>query len=176
MQIQESLKTVSIIISLKERGRSSMHRCKPPVIKNEIPSENERYNLDDPEHLRLLGVSLKQYLPKADEYSHYPHCEYAIIEYKGNSLRNSIEQLEFTAKQLTSFQKKIDRAIIIAGKINKKEKNYFTKRGNILYRKKDDKPVLVPAGSSKIAVTLYSPVEIEKQYQDFGRSLDRWRY
>ena len=152
-----------------------MNRCKPPVINNEVPLENERYDLDDPQHLRLLGVSLKSHLPKADEYNHYPHCEHSIVECKGNSLRNSIEQLEFTAKQLLPFQKAIDRAIIIAGKINKKEKEYFTKKGNVLYRKKDDKPVLIPVGSNKIAVTFYTPIEIETQYQNFRRSLDRWR-
>lgn len=175
MQIQESLKTVSVLISLQERGYSLMHRCKPPVINNEIPHENERCDLDDPEQLKLLGVSLKPYLPRADEYDHYPHCDWAIVECKGNSLRNSIEQLEFTAKQLLSFQKEIDRAVIIATKINRKEKRYFTKKGNVLYRKKDDNPVLIPAGSNKIAVTLFTPIEIDRQYQDFRRTLDRWR-
>jgi len=175
MQIQESLKTGISLISLAGRGQVVVNRCKPPIIQRAKPAENERYDLDKPEQLSQIGVTLKPYLPKADEYDHYPHCEWAIIECKGKSLRNSIEQLEQTAKQLLAFNKKIDRAIIIASKINRKEKIAFTKKGNVLYLRKNDKPVLVPAGSIKIAVTLYSPIEIEKQYRDFRGSLDRWQ-
>ena len=93
-----------------------MHRCKPPVVERALPSENERYDLNNKTHWQQLGVSFKAYLPIADEYDHYPHCQWAVIECKGNSLRNSIEQLEFTAKQLTAFQKNINLAIVIAGK------------------------------------------------------------
>jgi hypothetical protein len=150
-----------------------LHVDKPPIIERARPAKNERYDLDDPNQLKLIGVTLQPHLPRADEYSHYPHCEWAIIESKGNGLRNSIEQLESTAKQILTFKgKKIDRAIIIASKINKKEKRVFTKRGNVLYLKKNDKPVLIPADSIKIQATLYSPEEIEKQYQEFGRTLD----
>jgi hypothetical protein len=175
MQTQKSLKTVTVFISLEERVLSPMHRCKPPVVERSLPSENERYDLNNTTHWRQLGISLKAYLPRADEYDHYPHCKWAIIECKGNSLRNSIEQLEFTAKQLVAFQKDVNLAIIIAGKINKKEKKYFTKKGNTLFRKKDNKPVLIPTGLDRVPVSIYAPFEIEKQYQEFGGTLDKWR-
>src|SRR3989337_3797323 len=113
MQIQESLKTTAVAISLRQRVHRLMHRCKPPIIDRERPVENERYDLDKPEQLRQIGVTLKPHLPKADEYDHYPHCEWAVVECKGKGLRNSIEQLEQTATQLLSFNKKVNRAIII---------------------------------------------------------------
>lgn len=175
MQIEGNLKTLVVSISLTQRVCRLMHQCKPPIIEHERPSENERYDLNDPAQLRHMGITLKPHLPKADEYNHYPHCEWAIIECKGNSLRNSIEQLEYTATQLLSFDKKVHHAIIIASKINHKEKEAFTKRGNVLYQKKNNKPVLIPAGSMKIPVNLYSPMEIEAQYQKFGGTLDIWR-
>jgi hypothetical protein len=175
MQSQENLKTVSFLITLGQEVHRLMHPCKPPIIDRSRPSENERYDLNDISELKEMGVTLKPYLPKADEYDHYPQCEWAIIECKGKSLRNSIEQLEYTAMQLLSFDKKVNRAIIIASRINPKEKEVFTKKGNILYQRKNHKPVLIPAGQIKIPVTLFSPMEIEGQYQDFGRTLDKWR-
>jgi hypothetical protein len=172
MQNQISLNVLIVSTDVEQGWLSLMHRCKPPIIGRELPSESERFNLDDPAHWQQLGVSFKSHLPRADEYDHYPHCKWAIIECKGNSLRNSIEQLEYTARQLASFQKTVNLTIIIANKINKKEKDYFTKKGNTLYRKKDNKPILIPAGSNKIEVNIYTPLEIDKQYHEFRGTLD----
>lgn len=173
MQIQESLKNKTVAINGLSRRQLAVRVDKPPIIDREKPAKNERYDLDNRAQLQEIGITLQPHLPKADEYCHYPKCEWAIIENKGNSLRNSIEQLESTAKQiLTSEGKKIDRAIIIASKINKKEKKVFAKRGNVLYLKKNRKPVLIPTGSVKIPATLYTPEEIERQYKDFGGTLD----
>jgi hypothetical protein len=175
MQVQENLKTVSFLISLGQRVHKLMHPCKPPIIDQARPSEHERYDLNDLSQLKQMGVTLKPHLPKADEYDHYPRCEWAIIECKGRSLRNSIEQLEYTAMQLLTFDKKVDRAIIIASRINPKEREAFTKRGNVLFQRKNRKPVLIPAGQIKIPVNLYSPVEIETQYKNLGRTLEEWQ-
>ena len=177
MQIQESLKNRTVLIREAERGHLTVHVDKPPIIGNERPAKNERYNLDDPNHLKIMCITLQAHLPKADEYCHYPHCEWAIIENKGNSLRNSIEQIESTAKQILAVQgKKVDRAIIIASKINKKEKKIYSKKGNVLYLKKTDKPVLIPSGATKIPVTLYSPDDIERQYKTSpNRTLDDYK-
>jgi hypothetical protein len=97
VQSQENLKTVSVLISLGQRVYKLTHPCKPPIIDRTRPSEDERYDLDDPSQLRQIGVILHPYLPKADEYDHYPQCEWAIVECKGRSLRNNVEQLEYTA-------------------------------------------------------------------------------
>lgn len=175
MQSQENLKTVFVLISLGQGVRRLMHPCKPPIIDRARPSEHERYDLNDSSQLKQIGVTLKAHLPKADEYDHYPQCEWAIIECKGRSLRNSIEQLEYTAIQLLSFNKKVSRAIIIVSRINPKEREAFTKKGNVLYQKKNRKPVLIPTGQIKIPVTLYSPMEIEAQYQNLGRTLQEWQ-
>jgi hypothetical protein len=175
MQTQ-NLKTLVVFTTFYLREALLLHPCKPPIIERTLPDKNERYDLDDSAQCKLLGVNFKAYWPRADEYDHYPQCKWAIIECKGNSLKNSIEQLEYTAKQLMTFHKNIALAIIIANKINKKEKHYFTKKGNVLYRKKDDKPVAISTGIDRILVNIYSPSEIERQYQEFDRSLDKWQF
>ena len=152
-----------------------MTRDKPPVIDGLIPTQSERYDLDDITKCRLLNVGFKAYYPVADEFDHYPSCKWAIIEYKSRSLRNSVEQLESTARQLVGAQKKVDLAIIVSMKINHKEKDLYKKRGNILYLKKTNSPVSIPTGNNRIVVNIYEPYEIDRQYHEYNRGLSKWQ-
>lgn len=171
----QSLKCVISIIFGSLLKVSLLARDKPPVIDGLVPNPSEIYDLDDVTKCRLLNVSFKTYLPVADEYDHYPSCRWAVIEYKSRSLRNSVEQLESTARQLVDAQKKVDLAIVVAMKINEKEKDIYRKKGNILYIKKTNTPVSVPTGNNRVVVNIYEPHEIDRQYHEYNRSLSKWQ-
>ena len=149
-----------------------MTRKKPPVIDGRIP--DDRYNLDDESKLQSLGLSPDASLKIADEYDHYPDCKWAIIEYKSRSLRNSVDQLEDTAEQLSKIQKEVDLAIIVAIKINRAERRIFQKRGNMLYNKLTNTPVQIQVGNNRIEVNIYEAHEVDRQYEKYRRSLIPW--
>lgn len=149
-------------------------RKKPPIIDNRIPTQNDVYDLDDTARLQTLNVHFNSSLKIADEYDHYPHCKWAVIEYKSRSLRDGVEQLESTTKQLAEMQKRVDYAIIVAEKMNSAESSLYTKRSNVLYIRKTRKAVTIPLGNGRIPVNIYEPHEIDEQYQKHKGSLDSW--
>jgi len=147
-------------------------RKKPPVIDGKIP--DERYDLDDVSKVRLLGLNPDSLLKIADQYDHYPGCKWAIIEFKSRSLRNSVDQLEETAENLLNVQKQAHLAIIVAIKINRAERRIFSKRGNMLYSKISNAPVQIRAGNNRIEVRIYYVHEVDRQYEEYNRSLMQW--
>ena len=170
-----SLKCAISVISSSLSKVSILARDKPPVIDGLVPNPSERYDLDDATKRHLLNVSFKAHLPVADEYDHYPNCRWAVVEYKSRSLRNSVEQLESTARQLVDALKKVDLAIIVAIRLNDKEKEIYRKKGNILYIKRTNSPVSIHTGNNRVVVNIYEPHEIYKQYQEYDRSLSKWQ-
>lgn len=153
-----------------------MTRAKPPVIKGKKPTPNDRYDLDDDSRLQSLNLNPKAKLKLCDQYDHYPDCDWAIVEYKSRSLRDSVDQLEETARRLSRVQRKVDFAIIVSIKINRAEKHVFRKKGNLLYSKQTKTPVQIHAGNKRIAVQIYYYHEIDKQYRNYERSLAKWVY
>lgn len=151
-----------------------MTRQKPPVIEGRIPNTHEIYNLDDPDVQNRLGLNPEVCLKIADEYDHYSHCKWAVIEYKSRSLKNSVEQIEDTAKQLSDAQREIHFAIIVTRRINRNESSLYGKRKNILYNKITKKPVLVRTGSESVVVNIYEPNEIDEQYEEYNKGLGPW--
>jgi hypothetical protein len=57
---------------------------KNPLINGEKPRPNKIYDLDNKEHLKALGLDPNDNEEKADEFAHYPHCDWAVIEWKGS--------------------------------------------------------------------------------------------
>jgi hypothetical protein len=149
--------------------------AKPPIIDGRQAVPSERYNLDEPLNRKNLNISFKDYEPVADEYNHYSHCKWAVIEYKSCSLKNAIEQLENTVKQLTKAQKKVDLAIIVLKKFDGKEKDIYKRVGNNLIIRSTKTIVSIPTGNRRITVSLYDPDEINRQYAAYNGSLAKWQ-
>jgi len=70
---------------------------KAPLIDGKLP--NNEFILDEVSDLKSLGLDPNTIFKIADEYDHYPNCKYAVIEHKSKSLKDSVTQLEDTAKQ-----------------------------------------------------------------------------
>jgi len=151
-------------------------KAKRPVIDGVIPRRDEIYSLDDEMQLQSEDLKFNGTLKIADEYCHYPHCKWAVIEYKSKSLSDSIDQIVTTTQQLAEMNRKVDHVIIVAEKINNPERNLFTKRGNLLIYKPKKKPVTISTVNGKLEVKIYYPHEIEKQYKEYGSSLGKWQY
>jgi hypothetical protein len=155
---------------------TTLPRQKPPVIDDYVPEPNEVYDLDDYNQLRLANLNFDEHLKIADEYDHYPHCKWALIEYKSKSLRDSVEQLEWTAKQLSDMERDVDHAIIIAEGIDNPERNLYSKRGNLLIYKPKKKPVTISTGRRRIDVEIFDPHEIDRQYKKYRGTLRSWGF
>lgn len=153
-----------------------MPRQKPPVVDDYVPEPNEIYDLDNKNQLNMANLIFNDRLKIADEYDHYPHCKWAVIEYKSKSLRDSVEQLEWTAKQLIAMGREVDHAIIVAKGIDNPERNLYRKRRNILFYKPTKKPVTISTGNSKIAVEIFNPYEIDRQYKKYRGTLRSWGF
>ena len=152
-----------------------MPRQKPPVIEGQIPDPNDTYDLDDNQRLKSANLLFDSNLKIADEYDHYPHCKWAIIEYKSRSLSDAIAQLDWTAKQLVAMSRKVDYAIIIARGIDNPERNLYTKQGNALIYKPKKSPVTIKTGNNIINVAIYDPFEIDVQYKTYRGTLWAFR-
>lgn len=151
-----------------------MPRQKPPVIDNQVPKSSEMYDLDNSAALRSANLNFNSRLKIADEYDHYPNCKWALIEYKSRSLRDGVEQLDWTAKQLTKMDRAINHVIVIAKGIDNPERNLYRKRGNVLYYKPTRKPVTISTGNSVITVEIFDPYEIDRQYQNYRGTMGPW--
>jgi hypothetical protein len=152
-------------------------RDKPPIVEGLVPKKEERYNLDEDEQRKYLKINFREHDPIADEYCHYPHCKWAIIEYEGGHLSNSVEQLESTARQLIAANKPVDFAIIVVKKFNDRETELYKRKENILFIKRSNSPVLIPTGNgNKVEVRIYEPNEVENQYKNRNGALSKWQY
>ena len=152
-----------------------MTQDKPPIIDGRQPLIEERFNLDERSNWSKLQVKFREHEPIADEYDHYPHCKWVVIEYKSCSLKNAVEQIENTIKQLIDANQKVDHAVIVLDKFDGKERDLYRKVDNILLLKHTRKPVSIRISNQEILVNVYDPNEIEKQYQDYKGSLTRWQ-
>lgn len=153
-----------------------MPRNKPPIIDDLLPRQEEVFDLDDIEQLHQANIAFNNRLKIADEYDHYPHCKWVIIEYKSKSLRDSVEQLDWTAKQLIIMGRKVDHAIIVAEGIDNPERNLYKKQGNVLIYKPTRRQVTISTGNGSVGVQIFDPYEIDKQYQNYRSSLRPWAF
>ena len=124
---------------------------KNPVINGEKP--NEVYDLDNKEHLKTLGFDPSDKEQKADEYAHYPHCDWAVIEWKGSSMPKAIRQVEATTKKLCQINKPVDMVIILKKRLNRYEQRFYRRRNRVLIDLQGQ-PHSVRVGSRRINILL----------------------
>jgi len=147
---------------------------KPPVIDGLLPDES--YDLDDNSVMDKLQLNQNSRLKIADNYNHYPKCDWAVMEYKSRSLKDCVKQLEVTAERLKKVGRDVDLAIVVSNGMNSAEKHLFRKRKNILYSKITKKPIQIKTKSNPVIVQIYYNHEIENQYKKYKRSLAPWVY
>ena len=82
-----------------------------PNINGQKP--NEEFNLDDKSHLVTLGFGSNYNDEIADSYVHYPHCDWAVIEWEGSTVHKAIRQIERTIEHLVRNGRKVDLAIVV---------------------------------------------------------------
>jgi hypothetical protein len=124
-----------------------------PIIGGQKP--NEIFDLDDQSHLIALGYNLQDREAKADKYVHYPHCDWAVIEWKGSAIPKAIRQIEVTVERLIHLGKKVDLAIIIKRRLNRYEqRTYKRRRDRVLINPQTREPYRVNVGSTKVNILL----------------------
>lgn len=90
----------------------------PPVPLYGNP--NEVYS--DQDMITKLGLDPNQKI--ADWYFHYPNCLKAVQESKGSYLRDSIDQLGSTIRQLKQRGEKVNLAIIFMERLGREKQLY----------------------------------------------------
>jgi len=139
-----------------------MHR-RVPIIEGKMP--NEEYNLDNKSDLRKLGLDPDVDVKIADKYVHYRNCRYAVVEFKGSTLRKAVTQLEVTVKRLLGIGKKVDFAIIVMNRLSRWEKRIFKRRmDKVLLNPQTSKPYTIKADSRTFVVLLFYSSEVNKMY------------
>jgi len=148
-------------------------RNKPPLLGGRSP--DKEYNLDSDDHLAKLGLTFEQGKQIADSYSHYPTCQFAVIEYKSSTLRKAIKQIEDTIKRLVTLGHRVDFPIIVANKLNRYEKSLFFRnpKTKILCHSQTKKPFLIKVGSHSLNVILYYKNEVNRMYGGLRRYIKR---
>lgn len=81
---------------------------KPPVINGLIPNIKQ-----DCERISEINSGDPLNPKIADEYDHYPSCDWAIVEYKSRSIKDAVDQLVDTAVKLARSKKPLNRAYIV---------------------------------------------------------------
>jgi len=149
-------------------------RKKAPVINCKLP-DNE-FILDSDSDLRSLGLSPNTISKIADEYDHYPDCKYAVIEHKSKSLKDSVAQLEDTAKQLVGVGKQVDYAIIVAERINRTESMIYKqdKASHRLYNKNNRSFFQIRARSKLIDIFIFYTSQVNRMHKEYGGKIDQW--
>lgn len=125
---------------------------KNPMINGEKP--NELYDLDNKDHLKMLGYDLTDKGEKADEYAHYPCCDWAIIEWKGSAMPKAIRQVEATTKKLGQINKPIDMVIILKKRLNRYEQRFYKRRNDRVLIDLRGQPYSVQVGNHKVNILL----------------------
>ena len=144
---------------------------KPPVINGRIPDVKQ-----DCEKLPELNPRDPINPKIADEYAHYPWCDWAIVEYKSRSIKDAVDQLVDTAAKLARSRKPLDRAIIVSKGMTGSEKQIFARKSRTLYTKHNRSAVKIRHDGNSIVVDLYYQDEIAKQYEEYNRSIVKWAY
>ena len=147
---------------------------KAPIINGRKP--DDIHVLDDDVQAQSLGIDPHSTLKRADEYDHYPGCMCAIIEYKSKSIRNAVDQLQETADQLTKANRDVDWAMVVTHKINRREREIFRKRNNLLWSKRTKKLVQIIVRNSVIPIRIYYHRDVDRDYKRYGGSLAPWVY
>lgn len=125
---------------------------KNPMINGEKPKE--KYDLDNVEHLKALGLDLNDKEEKADEYAHYPHCDWAVIEWKGSAMPKAIRQVEVTTKKLGQINKQVDLVIILKKRLNRYEQKFYRRRNDRVLIDLQGQPCSVRVGNHSINILL----------------------
>jgi len=124
-----------------------------PNINGQKP--NEEFDLDDKSHLITLGFGSNYTDEIADRYVHYPHCDWAVIEWKGSAIPKAIRQIEATVETLVQLGKKVDFVVIIKKRINRYEQRAYKRtKHKILIDPQTQDPYTVKAGANKLNVLL----------------------
>lgn len=124
-----------------------------PTINGQSPKE--QYYLDNPDHLKALGLNPRDIGEKADKYVHYPHCDWAVVEWKGSAIPKAIRQIEHTVEKLTNLNKPINLLIIIKKRINRFEQKFFKRRRDrVLIDPQTQEPIPVRVGNQTMNVLL----------------------
>jgi hypothetical protein len=145
---------------------------KVPLIEGKLP--DELYDLDKETDLQKLNLNSKSGLKIADNYAHYQHCKHAVIESKSNTLRNAIEQLESTMKQLLEAGRKVDLPIIVANRLNRWEKQIFKRsKENILLDRNTGAPHLIRVGSNSYSILLFYSGEVTTMHFGLHKYISR---
>jgi hypothetical protein len=144
---------------------------KPPIVNGLKPNIKQDCE-------RISEINSRDPLnPKiADEYDHYPSCDWAIVEYKSRSIKDAVEQLVDTAAKLAKSKKPLDHAYIVSKGMSGSEKKIFTRRNTTLYTKHNRSPVRIKHETKLVDVDLYYQDEVEKQYSKYDESIAKWVY
>jgi hypothetical protein len=125
---------------------------KNPTINGQKP--NEVYDLDNREHLKALGLDMNDIGEKADEYAHYPHCDWFVIEWKGSSLPKALRQVEATSKKLGQINKRVNMAIILKKRLNRYEQRFYKRRNDRVLIDLQGRPRSISVGNYSINILL----------------------
>jgi hypothetical protein len=124
-----------------------------PTLNGERPKE--QYYLDNPEHLKALGLNPQDKGEKADKYVHYPQCDWAVVEWKGSAIPKAIRQIEHTVEKLDKANKPIHLLIIIKKRINRFEQKFFKRRRDkVLIDPQTQEPIPVRVGNQTMPIIL----------------------
>jgi hypothetical protein len=124
-----------------------------PMINGQKP--NEEFELDDKAHLKALGLDPNDRDEKADKYVHYPHCDWAVIEWKGSAIPKAIRQIELTTERLAKINKPVNLVMIIKKRINRYEQRFYRRRRDrVLIDPQTQDPYTVAVGNHSLNVLL----------------------
>jgi len=148
-------------------------RKKAPLLDGEAP--DEEYQLDKDSDLQLLGLPRPAFWRIADEYNHYPSCKHAVIEHKSKNLRDSIVQLESTARHLATVGKNVEVTVIVAERISHTEAKFYRKgKDNKLYDRRRGVAVQIRPGNHLVDVLIFYVHEVNKMWDNHSSRLDRY--
>jgi hypothetical protein len=143
---------------------------KVPIINGKTP--DEQYDLDNKSDLQEIGLNSEVDIKVADKYVHYRNCKYAVIEFKGSTLRKAIIQLEITVKRLLTTGRKVDFAIIVMDRLSRWEKRIFKRRRDrTLIDPQTNKPYTIRVGSLTKNILLFYSSEVRKMYSGLNKYL-----
>lgn len=122
------------------------------MINNEKP--NEIHDLDDNGYLKTIGYDMQNDGEIADEYAHYPWCDWAVIEWKGSAMPKAIRQVETTTKKLGQINKPVDMVIILKKRLNRWEQKFYKRRNDRVLVDLQGQPYSVRVGNHKVNILL----------------------
>lgn len=137
-------------------------RKKTPLL---FGKPDKEYDLDNENHISQLNIKVTVGSKISDKYSHFPNCMWAIVEFKGSTLRKAIDQLTATVKLLLTAGKRVDFPIIVMKRLSRGEKRTFKRRKDkVLTNPHTGKPYSVSVGYRKLNVLLFYDSEVNKMY------------